>query len=359
MKKRNSTQLKQKMEGKWLRALGSLAPALSEAIDKVGTNVPCPVSGGIDGFRLFPDANITGGGVKQAYRIFPEGIDLLMWVNRWSFTETFDELEAWLGDKSVNVGPIYLPQDKPEVDEESLRKWLNQMWSGALPLDHLMAYPARAYFARRRVKTAAAMASEIRYHPGLKYKDKLGNTLGVYGAVLCLVRNNDGEPVSIHRTFITKCGLKINLGHPHKPKKLTPPVKKKTKGRHIQLFKPLNGYLGISEGLETALAVFEAKEFPVWPGISSTILQGFVPPKGVHTILNFVDKDRSKAGEVAANILRSNLEPMGIRVIDLLPPTPILDDDEKGVDWADQLIRDPSGFDVLDEILRSDQLKQA
>jgi putative DNA primase/helicase len=359
MKQRNSTELKRKMEGRWLRALGSLAPALTEAINKVGSNVPCPVSGGIDGFRLFPDANITGGGVKQSYRIFPEGIDMLMWVNNWSFTEVYDELEAWLGDKPISIGPVYTPKEKSAVDEESLRKWLNQMWLEALPLDDLKAYPARAYFARRRVKTAALAASEIRFHPCLKYKDKHGSTLGVYGAVLCLVRNNDGEPVSIHRTFITKCGLKIDLGHPNKAKKLTPSVKQRSRGRHIQLFKPMNGYLGLSEGLETALAVFEAKEFPVWPGISNTTLQGFVPPKGVHTIVNFVDKDRSKAGEISADILRSNLEPRGIRVIDLLPPTPVLDEDEKGVDWADQLIRDPSGFDLLDQILDFAQRKQA
>ncbi|MDV7397269.1 toprim domain-containing protein, partial [Arthrospira platensis SPKY1] len=69
------------------------------------------------------------------------------------------------------------------------------------------------------------------------------------------------------------------------------------------MFAPQNGYLGVSEGLETALAVYQAKQFPVWPGLSNTILQSFVPPKGVHTILNFVDKDRNKAGENAAEIL--------------------------------------------------------
>lgn len=358
MKKRNSTEMKRRMEGRWLSAFSALAPALDQAMNNLGTNVPCPVDGGTDGFRLFKDANYTGGGVKQSWRVIPEGIDMLMWVNDWSFTKVYDELEAWLGDKPVEAGPIYLPKPKP-VNEEGLRKWLNRIWKEAMPLEDLEAYPARAYFGYRWVKTAALSSHDVRFHPCLNYKDKKGNLLGKFGAVLSLVRNNEGEPVAIHRTFITKGGLKVNLGKAHKAKTMTPSVKQRSKGRHIRLFAPQNGYLGVSEGLETALAVFEAKGFPVWPGLSNTILQSFVPPKGVHTVLNFVDKDRSKAGESSAEILRANLAPKGIRVLDLLPPTPILDTDEKGVDWADQLKRDPSGFDLLDQALAFARLKQA
>ena len=358
MKKRNSTEMKRRMEGRWLNAFKALAPTLDQAIDHLGTNVPCPVEGGTDGFRLFKDANYTGGGVKQSWRIIPEGIDMLMWVNDWSFTKVYDELEAWLGDKPVDVGPKCLPKPKP-VDEEGLRKWLNRIWKESLPLPDMAAYPARAYFSYRWVKSASLSANDVRFHPCLNYKDKQGNVLGKYGVVLSLVRNNEGEPVAIHRIFITKGGLKVNLGKPHKPKKMTPSVNQRSKGRHIRLFAPKDGYLGVSEGLETALAVYEAKQFPVWPGLSNTILQSFVPPPGVHTILNFVDKDRNHAGENAAEILRANLAPKGIRVIDLLPPTPILDTDEKGVDWADQLKRDVSGFGLIDQVLTFSKLKQA
>lgn len=358
MKTRNSTDLKRKMEGRWLGAFKALAPSLDTAIDKLGDNVPCPVDGGTDGFRLFKDANYTGGGVKQSWRVLPEGIDMLMWVNNWSFTKVYDELDAWLGNKPVESGPIYIPKPKP-VNETSLRKWLNRIWKEALPLDDLMAFPARAYFKYRWIHNAASAASDIRFHPCLNYKDKQGKLLGRFGAVLILVRNNNGEPVSIHRTFITQGGLKVNLDGPHKPRKLTPPVNKSSKGRHVRLFMHKNGYLGVAEGLESALAVREAKQFPVWPGLSNTMLQSFVPPKGVHTILNFVDKDRNKTGEKTAIILRANLIQEGIRVFDLLPPTPILSSDEKGVDWADQLKRDKNGFGLIDEVLDFAHLKYA
>lgn len=349
--KRNSTEMKRRMSGRWLSAFNALAPALSQAISKLGENVPCPVAGGTDGFRLFKDANFTGGGVKQSLRVIPEGIDMLMWVNDWSFPEAYDALSEWLDGKSVKPGPVYLPKLK-EVDETSLRAWLNRIWGESLPLTETLSYPARAYFSYRRVLRAALRSKDIRFHPNLNYKGKGGVLLGVYPAILCLVRNNAGSPVGIHRTFITKGGLKVEMEEGYKTRKLTPTVSKESKGRVIRVTDPAAGIIGIAEGLETALSVFEARSFPVWPGLSNTMLQSFVPPTGVHTVINFLDKDRNKASENSAVIVEQNLTSRGIRVFNLLPPIRILDSDRKGVDWADQWCRDPKGFWELDNLLR-------
>lgn len=360
MAKRNSTELKRKLAGRWVHALCALAPCLTEAAEKAGRNVNCPVTGSKGGFRLFKDVNLTGGGCKQSYKVFPEGIDLLMWVNDWSFTKTFDELEAWLGEGSTDVGRISIPivQSKPK-DETWLKNWLNSMWTEALPLSHIKAFPAKAYFRRRFMLDAAMAASDIRFHPKVKYKDEEGKDLGNFGAILLKVRNNQGDPIAIHRIYITHCGRQVSLGDDNQPKKMTPLLSKEGKGCQVQLFQPVNGFIGTSEGPETALAVYQAKKFPVIPGISAAMLQGYEPPPGVHTIINFVDKDRSKTGEITHQILKGNLSLKGIRVIDLLPPTPILESDKKGVDWADQLIRDASAFDLIDEILQQEYLKQA
>ena len=363
MVKRNSTQLKMMMASRWLSAFSDLAPSLNNAIDNLGKNVPCPLDGGRDGFRLFDDANETGGGVKQAERVIPDGIGMLMWLNRWSFTETFDELEAWLGGSIVETRPVQravVSKPKPKCsNNQPLRNWLNRLWKEALSLNDDMSFPALAYFKTRWIDGAEDVMSDIKYHPRLEYKDKDGNSLGTSGALLALVRNNHGIPVSIHRTYITTNGRKTMFGESHSAKKMTPSVCKEVKGRQIQLFHPVDGYIGISEGLETALAVYQAKNFPVWSCINNTMLQSFVPPKGVHTVLNFVDKDRSKAGEQSADILKEQLRLKGINVINLLPPTPIRESDEKGVDWADQLIRDVKGFDIIDEFLPFSNLRTA
>ena len=359
IKKRNSTLLKQRMSGFWLTAFNVLAPSLCYAVEKLGHNVPCPINGGDDGFRLFKDADETGGGVKHAEGVFPEGISLLMWVNNWSFTQAYDALADFLGDdiiaKPVQPKPIILPKPKPPVvNEGPLRTWLNHLWTKALPLTDEQAIPARLYFKSRGILEAALPASHIKYHPRLVYKDSDGNVLGMFGAILCLVSNNQGKPVSIHRTYLTDKGEKIALDQ-QQAKKLTPAVSKDSKGRQVRLSQPVQGVLGVSEGLETALAVTQARKIPVWPCLSATMLQSFVPPQGVHTVLNFVDKDRLKkgkrAGEVTAETLTAHLAEKGIRVINLLPPTPLLETDTKGVDWADQWLRDPDGFSLVDDAL--------
>lgn len=359
--KRDSTGLKKRMEGCWLSAFSSLAPNLQYAIDHLGQNVPCPIEGGEDGFRLFNDANQTGGGVKQSERVIPEGIGMLMWINGWGFTQAFDELCAWLDGKPVSAGPqiVHAAALPKPVDNTQLRLWLNRIWSEALVMAHTSAFPARVYFKRRGMLEAALSACNLRYHPKLAYKTKEGKTLGYYGAVLCKVRNNAAEPVQLHRTYLYSYGQKVDLGKAYKPKKATPPLSKEVKGRQIRLFEPVNGFMGVSEGLETALAVYQARQFPVWPNLTNTNLHTFVPPKGVHTVLDFVDKDRGKAGQNSAAIMRANLERRGVRVIDMLPPTPILDSDPKGVDWADQLLRDVSGFDLLDQVLADLQYEVA
>lgn len=77
------------------------------------------------------------------------------------------------------------------------------------------------------------------------------------------------------------------------------------------------------------------------------------------TVLNFVDKDRNNAGEKSALILEEQLRLRGIKVFNLLPPTPILQSDEKGVDWADQLMRDIKGFDLIDQTISFSKLRTA
>ena len=49
--------------GSWLSVLDSLAPELERAVSKPGRHIPCPVHGGKDGFKLFRNADTSGGGI--------------------------------------------------------------------------------------------------------------------------------------------------------------------------------------------------------------------------------------------------------------------------------------------------------
>ena len=65
--------IRNRARGSWLGILGSLAPELEPALQRLGRHVPCPIHGGRDGFRLFRDAPDTGGGICNTCGAFPDG----------------------------------------------------------------------------------------------------------------------------------------------------------------------------------------------------------------------------------------------------------------------------------------------
>lgn len=352
--KRDSVKLKKLLAGKWLDALKFVSnnDELAYAADHVGESVPCPIAGGTDGFRFFEDANETGGAVKHAGEVFPDGFALLMWLKGWTFPETFDALEKWLlGEPLPRCDSVVQYRPKPKVNHR-VHKWLKWLWGGGMNLDDNFAYASRAYFSRRKVINAALQAKDLRAHSKVKYKDrKTGKTIGLYPAFLARIRDGSGKPIALNRTYVTTSGFKVQFKNPQNKAKKATPAYIKSKGWHVRLFDPVDGFLGITEGIETALAIYEAVAFPTWATLANTNFNSFVVPEGVHTIVIWEDKDRNKTGENSAKKLADRLEKQGIRVIRLSPLTPILATDEKGVDWADQLIRDKTGFNILFDAL--------
>lgn len=102
-------QIKAAARGSWGTICRELAPALAEAIEKRGRHVSCPVHGGEDGFRLFPDFDESGGGICNTCGTFSDGIALISWVNGWSFSTTIENSARTLGlqtPSSRALGPL-------------------------------------------------------------------------------------------------------------------------------------------------------------------------------------------------------------------------------------------------------------
>lgn len=89
-------------DGRWEQIFSSLAPELSAAMERPGRHVPCPVHGGVDGFRLFPDYNERGCGVCNTCGIKTDGIEMLMWLHNWSFKETVRRIAECIGVRVEN-----------------------------------------------------------------------------------------------------------------------------------------------------------------------------------------------------------------------------------------------------------------
>lgn len=83
--------------GHWDYIFQSLAPVLNDAAERAGHHVPCPIHGGKDGFRLFPNFAENGSGICNTCGQKRDGFALLSWVNGWSFRETLENVARVLG----------------------------------------------------------------------------------------------------------------------------------------------------------------------------------------------------------------------------------------------------------------------
>lgn len=347
-------------DGQWESILANLAPDLIPAIDRQGRHVPCPVHGGKDGFRVFKDVKLTGGTVCNTCGIHHDGISTLMWINDWTFRETLEEIAGFLGigSRQIESRRVVRPRpsapaptigDEVEANNEIKRK-LNRVWLGSIEISDPRAEPARLYLARRGL--SVSIPETLRFHPSLAYFDGK-EKVGEFPAIIAMVTGKDGEPVTIHRTYLTKDGRKAPV---ESPKKLMAyPSDRKIVGGCIRLMDG-SSTIAVAEGLETALAVQEAMDLPVWCSVNALMLENFCPPEGVERVLVFADKDRPTKqhpgghGQEAARNLVQRLWKLGIKASAIVPSGAI-PEGEKSLDWLDVLNQFGSdGFPSLSSV---------
>lgn len=331
--KLDSALVRQHARGQWNGILGRLAPTLEPALARPGRHVPCPVHGGRDGFRVFKDANERGGGICNTCGAFHDGFALLMWANHWGFR---DALEGVARDLRLDAGNPWIapraqprPRAAPEQcqDRAAAEAALRRVWSETLDPQDPKARPLQRYLLRRGID-AEPDPSVVRFHPALGYYED-GKRIGTYPAIIARVSDAQGQPVSLHRIYLTPDGRKAPVASPKKMMVPLGPVV----GGAIRLY-PAGPDLGITEGIETALAVRQGTDMPVWAGVSAALVEAFEPPPGVTLVVIWADLDRSGRGAIAANRLRDRLLTKGIQVAVNLPPGPI-PEGAKGLDWAD------------------------
>ena len=320
--------------GQWRRLLFELAPVLEMALARIGRHVPCPVHGGHDGFRLFRDLDERGGGVCNTCGLFPDGFALLMWLTGWRFPRVLDVVARQLGLMDGGTGSGLRPvPSTPAVTTapRASRALFLALWSETCaPFDPL-AWPLRRYLEERGLEARLGGLDPhvVRFHPHLAYYES-GRCRGYFPAMLARVSGINGRGLTLHRTYLAPDGGgKAPVRH---PRKLMTPLAPLAGGA-IRLA-PLRTELGLAEGIETALAAQCVSGQPVWAAVSATLLERFEPPDGLRRLTIWADRDRSRAGELAALALRDRLEAVGIATAVRLPESAITRD-RKSVDWAD------------------------
>jgi hypothetical protein len=222
-----------------------------------------------------------------------------------------------------------MPQDR-----QCLIAALNRAWTSSLDPSDRRAEPLRAYLSRRGLLGVELDAQVVRFHSALRYWQRNEHDeralVGRFPALLALVTDSDGTPVTLHRTYLTPDGRKAPVAA---PRKLMGYPGDRLVGGAIRLF-PAAPVLGVAEGLETALAVHRRTAMPVWSAVSAGLLARLEPPAGTSLVVVWADRDRSGAGEAAALSLRERLLPRGISVAVHLAPGP-LPAGATSLDWAD------------------------
>ena len=229
-----------------------------------------------------------------------------MWANGWSFRAA---LEAVARDLRLDLGGSWTalkprakarPTHASTEDSTNAEQAIRRVWEQTIEPDAQEAEPLRRYLLRRGIE-ALPDPSVVRFHPALGYYENRVRK-ATYPAMVARVTDAQGGLVSLHRTYLTQEGCKAPVEFQKKTMTPCGPLQ----GGAIRLFQA-GPEFGITEGIETALAVRQRTAMPVWAALSASLLERCEPPAGVRLVVIWADLDRSGAGEAAANRLRDRL----------------------------------------------------
>lgn len=273
-----------------------------------GKHQACPLCGGKDRARF---DNKDGRGTWFCTHCGAgDGVSLIMKANGIDFVEVKKRISEIVGN-----GMVVAPVETSDDDEDDKRKLARRaVWKASVPIS--LGDPAGKYLNKRCGLTAFPKC--LRYVKDLMYWD---DGAIYFPAMIALVSDKDGNPINIHRTYLTKDGEKAPIESPRKMMPGGAP-----KGCAIRLA-GAEKVLGIAEGIETALSASILYEVPVWAAINSTLLSGWQPPDGIEKVIVFADCDRGFAGQAAAYVLAFKLSTK-IEVEVKMPP-------KIGTDWND------------------------
>lgn len=292
--------------GKWRGLLGQWLDARALA----GKHTKCPMCGGKDRFRM--DDKGGRGTWICSHCGAGDGIALLQNLNGWTFIEAAKYVDQ-------NVGRIQSVEVRQQMSSEDARQSLRRVWGEAEPVKE--GDPVWLYLKRRC--GIAAVPKAIRYHAQLAYLHEDG-TRTYHPAMVAQIVGQDGKGQSIHRTYLDAAGQKAAVPS---VKRLMTPVEKLGNSA-VRLGKPEDGYLGIAEGIETALSAAQRFAVPVWAATTAGLMREFVPPEDVRALLICGDNDASFTGQAAAFELARRLTNKGVECKVVIPEI-------VGADWAD------------------------
>ena len=202
-------------------------------------------------------------------------------------------------------------RDSPADPGRAHRSLAARLWASARPVDRT---PAEAYLSKRSLAIAS---------PELRYKERTPcgqwSKASFKPALLAAVRDASGL-IAVHRTFLGAHGA-------------SRPVARRALGRlgggAVRLRAPVNGQLGLAEGIETALAATLLTGIPCWATLGAERFGRVALPTEVDRLILFLDQDGG--GRRAEQLARAAHRGSAIRLEARYPGV-------EGADWNDILL---------------------
>jgi putative DNA primase/helicase len=263
---------------------------------------------GADRFR-FDDKD--GRGTYFCSQCGPgDGVEFVKRFLGVDFKEAAREIEKHLGVEQVKIRSGRSPGQ--------VRDEMNAIWTKAHPIERVEA--VMLWWARR--------IGDAPNCPDLRATSALYcHPHGHFPGMVALVRDVEGKPVNLHRTYLAGGGFKADIPEPRRVMDTGLP-----RGCAVRLSAPTET-LGIAEGLETAEACRLMFGVPTWAALNAPNLAEWAPPEGVKRVVIFGDHDVSFTGQWAAYALAKRLRAKKTLEVEVRLP------DRSGDDWNDVLMR--------------------
>jgi putative DNA primase/helicase len=230
-----------------------------------------------------------------------------MLMTNWDFKEALKKV-----DEKINSNNLRATAPPKKTDHQRNRSNLNRLWAESKIIEQVTPENVSANMVSEYLHFSRGISLDIinstiglRQHGDLPYYDNKVMT-GKHHAMMLRVSNFDGEESTersstLHTTYLQN-GKKAFLPS---AKKMMPRTEVPLVGGLIKLcnFSPINGTLGITEGIENALSIRQGMGIPVWSCMNADNMIAVNLPKGVKKLMIFADRDASFTGQATAYTL--------------------------------------------------------
>ena len=285
---RYGTGTKERAAGRWRDILPKVG---IDARYLDGKHHPCPMCGGKDRFRFILKSR-SADGFWVCNQCTPQprpGIELVMKFAGKDFLGAARIVDEIIG------GNRYMPL-QPRADQkiDMLHRYRFpiEMWRRG---NVIRPDDVSDRWLHNRGLGMDAYPPCLRTSSRERYRDSdRGDLISWHPCMLALVRDAQGKPITIARTYLTEDGQKADVPRPRKavsPFGPSPSIR----------LAPSAPLMGIAEGIETALAASRLFQMPMWSVLNTGGIETFEPPPIVEKLVIFADNDTAgMRGQLAA-----------------------------------------------------------